>query len=154
MRGEEPDLCVEIDGVALRVDIRRRDVLAGGGELELTLEGSRHVAAFACMPDAIVLFVDGEAVELTPPRPDAAAAALEAGDQILAPMPGRVLEVRAAAGDAVEKGVTVLVLEAMKMEHALAAPRAGVLAEVSAAAGDQVALGAVLARLAPLDGLS
>ena len=51
------------------------------------------------------------------------------------------------AGDTVTRGQTLLVLEAMKMEHALAAPFDGVVAELSAEAGGQVSEGVVLARL-------
>jgi acetyl/propionyl-CoA carboxylase alpha subunit len=140
---------VEVDGVERAVALQSIAVTASQGQLELTLEGRPTLASFVAMPDGLVLFVNGEAVMLSPPRPGAHAAALEAGDDIAAPMPGRVLEVRAAPGDALAAGDTVLVLEAMKMEHALAAPRAGVLADVLVGAGDQVALGMVLARLEP-----
>ena len=50
---------------------------------------------------------------------------------------------RVAAGDAVTKGQPLLVLEAMKMEHAIVAPRDGVVAEI-AGEGSQVSEGAVL----------
>ena len=68
-------------------------------------------------------------------------------DAIKAPMPGRVVLVKAAAGDAVEADAVLLVMEAMKMELALKAPRAGTLAEVRARAGDFVEADAVLATL-------
>jgi len=66
---------------------------------------------------------------------------------ILSPMPGKVVSVSVKAGDTVTKGQTLLVLEAMKMEHALAAPFDGVVAELSAVAGGQVSEGVVLAKL-------
>ena len=62
-------------------------------------------------------------------------------------MPGRVVLVRAKAGDTVAAGQELLVLEAMKMELALKAPRDGVVAEVRAAAGDFVEADAVLVVL-------
>src|SRR5690606_36203487 len=74
----------------------------------------------------------------------------EAGDdRIRAPMPGRVVLVRSAAGDSVEEGQEVLVMEAMKMELALRAPRAGTIAEILAAEGEFVEADAVLAVLEP-----
>jgi 3-methylcrotonyl-CoA carboxylase alpha subunit len=62
-------------------------------------------------------------------------------------MPGRIVAVHVAAGEAVAKGAPLVTLEAMKMEHGLVAPFAGTVAEVAAAAGAQVAEGTVLVRL-------
>lgn len=70
-----------------------------------------------------------------------------AEDRLKAPMPGRVVLVRARPGDTVGAGQELLVLEAMKMELALKAPRDGVVAEVRAAAGDFVEADAVLVTL-------
>lgn len=68
-----------------------------------------------------------------------------ASGSLLAPMPGTVVRVAVAAGDSVEAGQPVLVLEAMKMQHTVAAPAAGVVAEINVEAGSQVASGEVLA---------
>lgn len=71
-----------------------------------------------------------------------------AGDgAILAPMPGRVIAVDVAAGDAVTKGQKLLTLEAMKMEHGLTAPFDGVVAELNTAVGSQVQVDAMLVRI-------
>ena len=70
-----------------------------------------------------------------------------AGNVLLAPMPGLVTKVHAKAGDVVAAGAPLLVLEAMKMEHTLRAPRAGTIAEVIAGEGSQTQNGAVLVRL-------
>ncbi|TXH67775.1 MAG: ATP-grasp domain-containing protein [Lysobacteraceae bacterium] len=71
------------------------------------------------------------------------------GDRVLAPMPGRVVLIKAQVGDRVEQGQDLLVMEAMKMELALKAPRAGIVAELRAQAGDFVEADAALAVLAP-----
>jgi 3-methylcrotonyl-CoA carboxylase alpha subunit len=70
------------------------------------------------------------------------------GNQIVAPMPGRVVLVKAKAGDTVEEGQELLVMEAMKMELALKAPRAGTIDTVSATQGEFVEADAVLVRFA------
>ena len=66
------------------------------------------------------------------------------GSGLVAPMPGVVLEVRVAPGDAVASGDTLLVLEAMKMEHHVKAAEAGTVIAVHVTAGDHVANGAQL----------
>jgi 3-methylcrotonyl-CoA carboxylase alpha subunit len=70
------------------------------------------------------------------------------GNQIVAPMPGRVVLVKASAGDTVEEGQELLVMEAMKMELALKAPRSGTIESVSATQGEFVEADAVLVRFA------
>jgi propionyl-CoA carboxylase alpha chain len=73
--------------------------------------------------------------------------ALAAGS-LVAPMPGSVVRVEVAAGDAIAAGQLLLVLEAMKMEHPVTAPAAGTVTEVAVAAGQQVTGGQVLAVVA------
>jgi len=70
------------------------------------------------------------------------------GNQIVAPMPGRIVLVKAQAGDTVEQGQELLVMEAMKMELALKAPRGGNIASVHATQGDFVEADTVLLRFA------
>jgi biotin carboxyl carrier protein len=66
---------------------------------------------------------------------------------ISAPMPGKVTRVSVQVGDPVKKGQTLVVMEAMKMEYALAADHDGSVQEINAQVGDQVALGAVMVRV-------
>ncbi len=72
--------------------------------------------------------------------------AANAGD-LVAPMPGRVIAVDVAEGDAVRQGQRLLVLEAMKMEHALTAPFDGVVTKLATREGSQVQVEALLARV-------
>lgn len=86
------------------------------------------------------------------PAPKAAApAAAPAGAQgnvkVSAPMPGKILAVKANAGQAVKKGDVVVVLEAMKMENEIVAPQDGTVASINVAVGDSVEAGDVLATL-------
>jgi propionyl-CoA carboxylase alpha chain len=75
-----------------------------------------------------------------------------AAGSLTSPMPGSVWKVLAAAGDQVEKGQPLLVIEAMKMEHEIVAPVAGPLEEMRVAEGDQVDAGAILAVIGEADG--
>ena len=96
----------------------------------------------------VVVFEAGEAFAFALQPPSAATGEGEAGDgQVRAPMPGKVTAVAVQAGDAVRKGQTLLTLEAMKMEYALAAPFDGKVTRLAVALGAQVAEGAVLAVL-------
>ena len=71
---------------------------------------------------------------------------------IVAPMPGKVIAVDVAEGDLVTAGQRLMVLEAMKMEHALTAPFDGTVTELTASAGAQVQVEAVLAVVEPAEG--
>jgi len=68
-----------------------------------------------------------------------------ASGSLLAPMPGTVVSVAVEAGQQVEAGQPVLVLEAMKMQHTVSAPHSGVVSEIDVKPGAQVAAGEVLA---------
>jgi propionyl-CoA carboxylase alpha chain len=64
--------------------------------------------------------------------------AAHAAGELVAPMPGKVVKVLVAAGDAIEANAILVILEAMKMEHAVRAPKAGTVTEIRVAVGDQV----------------
>jgi len=81
---------------------------------------------------------------LRKPRFPDAADRIEPGS-LLAPMPASVVNVAVTEGQQVSKGDTVVVLEAMKMQHTISAPADGVVAQLSVAEGAQVESGAVLA---------
>ena len=115
-----------------------------GAWAELALDGRRVRAAVAPVADGFVVQLPGGSVTLAVgerfPRPDLAGPA----GGLVAPMPGKIIEVRATAGDAVTAGQVLVIMEAMKMEHHLSTPADGTVAEVRVAVGDQVDNGAVL----------
>ena len=83
------------------------------------------------------------------PAPVAAAAPAPAAPAapVEAPMPGKILNVKAGVGTAVKKGDVILILEAMKMENDVVAPEDGTVASINVSAGDAVEAGDVLATL-------
>uniref|UniRef100_UPI0025E2BD4C ATP-binding protein n=1 Tax=Arenimonas sp. TaxID=1872635 RepID=UPI0025E2BD4C len=121
----------------------------GAGRLVAEVDG-RQQRVRARADASHVLVHDGDqrfVLERVPAfRFDDAGAGHGAG-RLTAPMPGRVVLVKAAPGQAVAEGEELLVMEAMKMELSLRAPRAGTVAKVQAAAGEFVEADAVLLTL-------
>ena len=114
------------------------EVGPGGGEKPLTsirLHGET------------IVFEDGQAYAFSDEAAVFGAAQARGDGQIRSPMPGKIVQAPVAEGEAVTKGQVLVVLEAMKMEHALTAPADGVLTELRVKLGDQVSEGVVLARL-------
>jgi biotin carboxyl carrier protein len=68
-------------------------------------------------------------------------------DELVAPMPGKILKVMVAHGEAVNQGDTLMILEAMKMEHPIRAPQGGEVKVIHFKAGDRVAQGEELLEL-------
>ncbi|MCE7795347.1 acetyl/propionyl/methylcrotonyl-CoA carboxylase subunit alpha [Sphingobium sufflavum] len=114
-------------------------------EVELGAAGDPH-------PQPSVRYsTQGQTWDLTLWRKEGEAAGGASSGAILSPMPGRVIAVEVAAGDAVVKGQKLLTLEAMKMEHSLTAPFDGVVAELNTSAGAQVQVDALLVRIEAAD---
>ncbi len=116
----------------------------GGEEIIIEHDGLRE-RYFVCRHNSRVT-VHTLRFEVTftenPRFPEPGLEAVEGG--CLAPMPGKIIAVSVAVGDEVSAGQTLVVLEAMKMEHSLTAPEDGVVAEVRIAEGDQVEADEVL----------
>jgi 3-methylcrotonyl-CoA carboxylase alpha subunit/acetyl-CoA/propionyl-CoA carboxylase biotin carboxyl carrier protein len=140
----ELDRDVLVDRVGGTVDgVPVRELAAEDHVLELEIDGHRVRAVVNVQPDIVEVSYQGQRFVLT--GPDRLADHVAIGDgTVTAPMPGTVLEVRFAPGDAVEDGQVLATMEAMKMELSLKAPFAGIVTSVSAAVGDQVPLGATL----------
>ena len=97
--------------------------------------------------DQTIVFEDGRAYVFNDEAAVVGGAQAGGDGQIRSPMPGKIVQAPVAEGDRVTKGQVLVVLEAMKMEHALTAPADGVVAELRVKLGDQVSEGVVLARM-------
>ena len=102
-------------------------ITVNGTAYEVTVEETGSVSAPAAAPKAAA--------------PAAGATTVEA------PMPGKILNIKVSAGQAVKFGETVIVMEAMKMETEIVAPAAGTVAAINVSTGDSVETGAVLVTL-------
>ena len=115
-------------------------ITVNGNVYEVTVEegtGSAAAAAPKAAPNA---------APQAAPKAEAPAGA-QGAVKISAPMPGKILGVKANAGDAVKKGQVIVVLEAMKMENDIVAPQDGTVASINVTAGQSVESGAVLATM-------
>lgn len=155
-RGPSGDLSVSVRGKPVPVDAlslgdaSRRgaatSVRVGDRVIDLVLEGT---------PPSVGVIAGGRRfyaeVESARARALASSASHKggAGERTVAsPMPGRVLKVLVAEGDAVEPGAALVVVEAMKMENELAATRAGTVKKVYVIAGQTVESGTPLVEIA------
>ncbi|HEV8192803.1 MAG TPA: acetyl-CoA carboxylase biotin carboxylase subunit [Ktedonobacterales bacterium] len=153
--GEDSAYRVQVDSVAYPDD---GAAVSGGvgqdGAITLRATDSQQWRCYVARRDyGLLVFYQGHAYTLAKPRPldvDAATHSGETGSvaQVLvAPMAGTVVKVNVAEGDQVEGQQTLVVLGAMKMEHAVVAPYAGLVRRVPHRAGDVVPGGEVLVEL-------
>jgi 3-methylcrotonyl-CoA carboxylase alpha subunit len=135
------------------VDGRVREVeasLSNSATLQLVVDDVAHTVQVARVGDAYHVAIGGEVYVLMP-----VVGGIPAGDhpavlatpQIVAPMPGKVLQVLVQAGQRVAAGDGLLILEAMKMEHRLTAEAPATVRAVRVADGEMVDAGAVLVEL-------
>ncbi len=128
--------------------------IAGDGEMDLTIDGERlfgrvHVSAGALGGRAMVTS-DGRRAQYVWIDPVGASGSSEGGaGRLEAPMPGRIVKVSVSDGEQVARGATLLVLEAMKMEHAITAPADGIVTAVHVAEGAMVEEGVDLVAFEP-----
>ncbi len=117
--------------------------------LQAVIDGVPLRCHLARHNDQLWLFYRGERFDVRLHNPDYEQQSTHDGGGLCAPMPGVISQIKVAVGDAVAAGQTLLILEAMKMEHPIIAPAAGRVAELYYREGSQVGEGAELLRLEP-----
>ena len=120
----------------------------GDGWFLVTDGDQRWRVAIADGPDAMWVFVDGQVGLIDADRPQNARTRARHGEAgVMAPMPATVVAINASAGQTVNEGDTIIVLEAMKMEMPIKSPRSGVVKAVHCAKGDLVQPGVSLLEI-------
>ena len=129
---------IKVDGKVYEVEIEE----VGGNELS---------AGIISAPESVVGKVEEESVsqkaaaKTSPaPTPAKAPVAAVAGEEVAAPMPGKILQLKVKEGDSVNEGDILLILEAMKMENEIVANASGNVKKINVAANDMVDTGDVL----------
>ncbi|MGW6409302.1 ATP-binding protein [Streptomyces vinaceus] len=138
--------------VAAGAPARGRIVALGADRLTVELDGVTHRFAYAASPEGTWLGRDADSWHVQDHDPVAASlggSARGGADTLAAPMPGTVTVVKVAVGDKVAAGQSLLVVEAMKMEHVISAPHSGTVTELDVSPGTTVAMDQVLAVVTP-----
>jgi 3-methylcrotonyl-CoA carboxylase alpha subunit len=123
-----------------------RGSLDNGGMITAYIDGVRLQAVVLRNGDALQILLAGESHRLHTVTA-AGAGPQTRGGLLTAPMPGRIVAVHVGVGEKVRAGQSLIVLEAMKMEHIITAPADGVVAAIHHGADDQVDEGAELLSL-------
>ena len=145
---------LHLDGVTLDVNLAVGGDMAVGGNTRrwLSIGEQRFEVVIATRGDDVFVHFDGEAHHLHYRHPLdrlSAQSQISVEDAIRAPMPGTLVAVRVAAGDAVTRGQQLLVMESMKMETSLVAGRDGLVAAVHFDKGQTFDRDALLLSLEP-----
>jgi len=139
-------VAVTRDGAAWRIGgILATAEQTGVGQLRVSLDGVWRTVGAMLDQHVVTVRYDGLTWRLTLPDPLAPGDDEEdAGDRLMAPIPGLVTQVLAEVGDSVARGQVLVVLEAMKTVFRLSAPADTVVASISCAAGEMVQEGQML----------
>jgi biotin carboxyl carrier protein len=133
--------------------MRKFQIKVDGKVHEVEVEevgGNESSAGTISVPQPVATKVKKEQVsqEVVKPSsnsaPTKAPTAAVAGEEVVAPMPGKILQLKVSEGDIVKDGDTLLILEAMKMENEIIANASGNIKQINIAANDMVDTGDVL----------
>jgi geranyl-CoA carboxylase alpha subunit len=125
-------------------------IFGDGPHLRVTIDGSQSSVAQAWNDNILTVQWRGKRRSFTEvDRILASASVADTAFIARAPMPGMVTLVNVSAGDVIEKGAVLLILEAMKMEHIVRAPSSGRVASIRVKKGQQVASRETLAEIEP-----
>ena len=141
---------IRLDAGAARIGDRLVEfepVERDGRLAEIRIGGRGCRVAAAAEGEHVFVWCDGAVFRFEKPRRARRSAGTEHAGDLISPMPGRVRRTPVAVGEAVEKGQVLLVLEAMKMEHAIRAPQGGILRALLVREGDLVEAGVELAEI-------
>ncbi|TSI16828.1 acetyl-CoA carboxylase biotin carboxylase subunit [Brevibacterium aurantiacum] len=144
-----PTVALSSGGDVTEVESHVGDVFVDDSGLwHLTIDGVQRTArVFSDARDRSIWVSSDQGVyAFSRPQADTSLTPGLDGAEVLAPMPGSVVEVRVESGDHVDQGDPIVVVEAMKMEHVLTAPATGIVT-VTAVQGVQVGLDEVLATV-------
>jgi biotin carboxyl carrier protein len=155
--GSEKEVELDADGENHRFRVDNTERIAAvreayPGVYSILIDGCSYDARLERTPEGLVVSIAGERFEISVHDPRRWSPKSPAGTQGIAiltsPMPGKVVRVLIAAGDAVEAGQGILVVEAMKMQNELKAPRSGHVISLAAREGATVTAGESLATIA------
>ena len=147
---EERHPWLDIDGRRHDICWKSQHASDGAYRIALTFSETCRTATVMMQGSRVDVFVDGghSVLFLHDPLEQGMQGDTALGAGLTAPMPGKIIAVNVRAGQRVKKGDALLVMEAMKMEHAVIAPAEGVIEEVYFGVGEQVSEGAALIAIA------
>ena len=130
---------VTLNGKNYEVDVTETDAIVTGVTQVPVMVAAAPVATPVAAPAEVKTTAEAPAAPAAPTAPTAS------GTQVKAPLPGSILAVKASAGQAVNAGDVIVVLEAMKMENDIVAPCDGTIKEILVTKGSTVNTDDILA---------
>lgn len=124
--------------------------IINNGAMQLNIDGRQIKCSVSTYSGVLHAFYEGISYQLQPLYNLDKGTEAESGEgDLVSPMPGKIIDILVAAGDQVEKGTPLLIMEAMKMEHTLTAPSDGIVKAFIHNVGEQVTDGVELIQFEP-----